>query len=151
MPGEYLDHPHQESVFFAFGDVGDERLDFWSGHDGVRIVHRSVLEMKSGEIGLLRVLLDWVDSEGKLVLQEIRRMEFGGNQDFWWIDHTSRLLADQKSVRLNENKEGLFAIRVSAAFREDTGNSQYLGCLWSQGSQGYLGYPYTLVSVTRKA
>ena len=141
VPGESLDHPHQESVFFAFGDVGDERLDFWRshGHDGARIVHRSVLEMKSGETGLLRVLLDWVDSEGKLVLQEIRRMEFGGNQDFWWIDHTSRLLADQKSVRLNENKEGLFAIRVSAAFREDTGNSQYLDAFGRRGAKAIWG------------
>ena len=84
VPGEYLDHPHQESVFFAFGDVCDERLDFWSGHDGVRIVHRSVLEMKSGETGLLRVLLDWVDSEGKLVsisdAQDVLEFHYNSNK-----------------------------------------------------------------------
>ena len=136
-PGEELDHPHQASVFFAFGDV--EGLDFWMGREGGRIVHRSILEMKGGETGLLRVLLDWLDSEGRTILQEIRRMEFGGGEDSRWLDHTSRLLAHRRPVRINESKEGLFAIRVAAAFREDRGNSEYLDAFGRRGAKSVWG------------
>lgn len=137
ISGEEHDHPHQASVFFAFGDVGG--LDFWEGREGVRIVHRSVLELRSGETGLLRVLLDWLDSQGQTILQEIRRMEFGGGEDFQWLDHTSQLLALHRPVRINESKEGLFAIRVAAAFREDRGNSHYVDAFGRKGAVSVWG------------
>ena len=121
---EETDHPHQESLWFTYGDI--EGLDFWSGREGVRIRQRSILEIRSGETGVLEVLLDWVDSEGRAVLQEIRRLEFGSGKDSFWLDHTSDLVARERSVRIGESKEGMFAIRVAAAFREDRGQSVYL-------------------------
>ena len=123
-PDEEVDHPHQESLWFTYGDV--EGLDFWSGRDGVRIRQRSILEMRNGRTGVLKVLLDWVDSEGHAVLQEIRRLEFGGSQDSFWLDHRSDLLARERSVKIGETKEGMFGIRVAGAFREDRGQSVYL-------------------------
>ena len=85
-PDEEPDHPHQESLWFSYGDV--EGLDFWSGRDGVRIRQRAILKIENGTTGVLKVLLDWVDPKGHSILQEIRRLEFGGGQDSFWLDHT---------------------------------------------------------------
>ena len=136
-PDEEADHPHQESLWFTYGDV--EGLDFWTGRDGVRIRHRSVLEMRNGEVGVLKVLLDWVDAEGRAVLQEIRRIEFGGSQDSFWLDHRSDLLARERSVKIGESKEGMFGIRVAAAFREDRGGSVYLDAFGRRSEESIWG------------
>ncbi len=134
---EEKDHPHQESLWFTYGDV--EGLDFWRGRDGVQIRQRSVLEMASGSTATLKVQLEWLDPEGHPVLQEIRRLEFGGGEDSFWIDHTSDLLAQERTVKLGETKEGMFAIRVAADFREDRGGSEYLDAFGRRGAKSIWG------------
>ena len=134
---EETDHPHQESLWFTYGDV--EGLDFWSGRDGVRIRQRSILEMQSGGTGVLEVLLDWVDCEGHAVLQEIRRFEFGAGKESFWLDQTSDLVARERSVKIGESKEGMFGIRVAGAFREDRGGSVYLDAFGRQREESIWG------------
>ncbi len=134
---EARDHPHQKSLWFTYGDV--DGVDFWTGRDGAHIRHRSVLEMTSGETGILKVANDWIDPEGRAVLQEIRRLEFGGGEDSFWVDHTSDLLAPERPVKMGETKEGMFAIRVAADFREDRGGSVYLDAFGRRGAKSIWG------------
>ena len=32
-------------------------------------------------------MLDWKDKDGKVVLEETKRVQFGGGADVFWMDH----------------------------------------------------------------
>ena len=74
--GESKDHPHQESLFFAFGAVNS--LDFWSPEGKRHIQHERVTTLREGREGLLGLLLQWIDSKAGPVLLENRQVTFGG-------------------------------------------------------------------------
>lgn len=120
-PGESHDHPHQQSLFFAYGDVNG--VDFWSSRNG-RIVHRQTVASQNGPAGELAVELDWLDEHGQVLLQETRRVTFGGTESTAWIDHDSVLTAPSGAV-LGDTKEGMFALRVAAPLREKGGSGTY--------------------------
>ncbi|UCF37127.1 MAG: PmoA family protein [Acidobacteriota bacterium] len=118
------DHFHHQSVFLGYGDI--DGLDFWSSAHGERIVHRAFLENPlEGDKGL-RVLLDWVDASGEVIVQEIRRLEFGGDADVRWMDHAIELSSLGKDRAFNDTKEGMFAIRLTDELREDKGTGRYI-------------------------
>ena len=114
------DHPHHQSVYFGYGSV--DGLDFWSHHNGERIIHRSISETVPNGFTFLA---DWIDRTGRTLVHELRRMRFGGTEDCYWMDHEIKLTAfEDRSFA--DTKEGLFAIRVAEALREDRGSGRYL-------------------------
>jgi hypothetical protein len=131
---ESKDHPHHRSVFFGYGDV--DGLDFWNHPNRERIIHRAILSYSSGTPGRLSVVLDWVDPEGRVMVQELRRILVGGSGDLRWMDHDITLAAGETGHAFNDIKEGMFAIRLADVLREDTGNGRYINAYgWETADQ----------------
>ena len=120
-PGERIDHPHHVGMWFNYGDVNGH--DFWNNsieigpeHKGPfgTIVHTGVKSMKSGkEKAELVVTADWLDKDGKVMLQETTTYQFGAGSDKRVIDRITTLKAADKEVIFKDNKEGLIALRLA--------------------------------------
>lgn len=121
--GERVDHPHQVGLWFNHGNVNG--LDFWNNSSAIpaekkgsygHIVVKNIVKTESGKKGVLEVEADWDDNDGNTVLVENTRYIFSGKENAWTIDHLTTLTAENGPVTFNDNKEGLFAIRVDRAF-----------------------------------
>ena len=122
-PGERVDHPHQVGLWFTYGDVNG--IDFWNNSDAIKpedrpkmgtIVHRAVAAVRSGaDKGELETDMDWVLSDGKVLLQEHTLFVFRGGEAFRSVDRITRLQALDERVALTDNKEGVFGLRVARA------------------------------------
>jgi methane monooxygenase PmoA-like len=121
-PGERVDHPHHVGLWFDYGDVNG--VDFWNNSDALKpedqakmgvIVHRKIVEARGGaESGMLVADLDWVGPGGVTFLHERARFGFsGGANGTRTIDRTATLTAADRRVVFNDNKEGLFGLRVA--------------------------------------
>jgi hypothetical protein len=117
--GERVDHPHHVGMWLNYGDVNGH--DFWNNSNAVgdhpgpfgTIVHKSVKTMKGGkDRGELTVTADWLDKDGKLMLQETTTYYFGGTGNARTIDRITTLKALGQDVLFKDNKEGMVAIRV---------------------------------------
>ncbi len=126
--GERVDHPHHVGVWFNYGNVNG--LDFWNNSDAIpekerkgygTIVHRKVMETKSGEEqGMLKVAADWLTPDGKKLLDEQTTFYFSADSnaqrgDARIIDRMTTLTAQKEEVRFEDNKEGMFGIRLARA------------------------------------
>ena len=121
---EKQDHPHHESLFLGYGDV--DSYDFWSNLNGEKIKHRAVLDQKSGDQGLLEILLDWNEPGGRTMVREVRRVVFGGSKDVRWMDHDITLTAVDQDRIFMDTKEGMFAIRLADELKESDGTGRYI-------------------------
>ncbi|GAB3780035.1 hypothetical protein GCM10028818_31520 [Spirosoma horti] len=120
-PGERIDHPHHVGMWFNYGDVNGH--DFWNNsieigpeHKGPfgTIVHTGVKSMKNGkDKAELVVTADWLDKDGKVMLQETTTYQFGAGADKRVIDRITTLKAADKEVIFKDNKEGLIALRLA--------------------------------------
>ena len=120
-PFERVDHPHHIGLWFNYGDVNG--LDFWNNSDAIpadraakmgTVVHQRVIEATSGkDKGELNVEMDWVDSNGTVLLKENTHYVFRGDEKSRTIDRITRLTALKDTVVLGDNKEGLLGIRVT--------------------------------------
>ncbi|GAB3723817.1 DUF6807 domain-containing protein [Spirosoma lituiforme] len=120
-PGERIDHPHHVGLWFNYGDVNGH--DFWNNsteigpeHKGPfgTIVHTGVKSMKSGkEKAELVVTANWLDKDGKVMLQETTTYQFGAGADKRVIDRITTLKAVDQEVVFKDNKEGLIALRLA--------------------------------------
>ena len=120
-PGERIDHPHHVGMWFNYGDVNGH--DFWNNSTAVgpehkgpfgTIVHTGVKSMKSGkDKAELIVTADWLDKDGKAMLQETTTYEFRGGADSRTIDRITTLKAATNDVVFKDNKEGLIALRLA--------------------------------------
>jgi hypothetical protein len=120
-PGERIDHPHHVGMWFNYGDVNGH--DFWNNstevgpeHKGPfgTIVHTGVTSMKSGNgQGELTVTADWLDKDGKPMLQETTQYVFRAGPKERTIDRITTLKALDKEVVFKDNKEGLIAVRLA--------------------------------------
>lgn len=109
---EKHDHPHQRSIWFTHGDVNG--VDFWSENKGHgSIAHREYLRLEeSGDDALITTRNDWLDAEGKKVLQDIRDVTFRAGDGWRSIDFEITLNASEGPVKFGDTKEGSFGIRI---------------------------------------
>ncbi|WP_234734903.1 DUF6807 domain-containing protein [Tellurirhabdus bombi] len=119
-PGERVDHPHHVGMWFNYGDVNGH--DFWNNSNEVKghagpfgtIVHTGVKSAKSGkDKGELTVTANWLDKDGKPLLQETTTFVFQGQGNERSIDRTTTLKALDKDVTFKDNKEGMIAVRLA--------------------------------------
>jgi hypothetical protein len=120
-PQERVDHPHHVGMWFNYGDVNGH--DFWNNsteigpeHKGPfgTIVHTGVKSMKNGTgQAELTVTADWLDKDGKAMLQETTLYTFGASATERTIDRVTTLKALDKDVLFKDNKEGMIALRVA--------------------------------------
>ncbi|GAB3499264.1 PmoA family protein [Spirosoma knui] len=120
-PGERVDHPHHVGMWFNYGDVNGH--DFWNNstdigpeHKGPfgTIVHTGVKSLKSGkDQGELIVTADWLDKDGKVMVQETTTFQFKATATDRTIDRVTVLKAADKDVVFKDNKEGMIALRLA--------------------------------------
>ena len=120
-PGERIDHPHHVGMWFNYGDVNGH--DFWNNsiqvgpeHKGPfgTIVHTGIKSMKNGKgQAELVVTADWLDKDGKVMLQETTTYAFKATGNSRTIERIATLKAADKDVLFKDNKEGMIALRMA--------------------------------------
>jgi len=108
-------------LWFNYGSVNG--IDFWNNSDAIKpedrhkmgnVVQRKIVAAKSGsEQGELEVETDWVNSEQKILLKEHTLLVFRGGPQFRSIDRVTTLQAQGEKVVFEDDKEGLFGMRVA--------------------------------------
>ena len=121
--GERADHPHHVGIWLNYGDVNG--LDFWNNSEAISlenadkygtIYHETLESTKSGK-GEATILTtaSWKDSKGNKLLNEISEFTFSVKGKTRIIDRTTMLKAENGKVNMPDNKEGMFAIRLTRA------------------------------------
>jgi len=118
--GERTDHPHQVGLWMNYENVND--LDFWNNSFAVSaekkshygsIRHQKILksEIRKDNASLI-VLSNWVNSEGKVLLEEITRFVFIKKENDFIVDRIA-LLEAKEDILFKDVKDGLLGIRVA--------------------------------------
>ena len=123
IPGERVDHPHHVGHWMNYGDVNG--LDFWNNstarpqedsHLYGSIFHKEIQKIESSDdAGVLEVVNEWKTPDGLVLLEEHTRFVFSVHGDSRIIDRTTTLKALDQEVSFKDNKEGMFAVRVTRA------------------------------------
>ncbi|MBN1488572.1 MAG: PmoA family protein [Phycisphaerae bacterium] len=125
VPGEGEDHPHQTSLYTAWGDVN--KVDHWSAQRGPNQgyqKHRKFITTASGPVfGRIEVLIEWVDASGRRQLTEHRTYTvYAPMPDVRVLDTQVAFKLTDGDVTFGDTKEGgLFALRVAASMKEAAG------------------------------
>ena len=111
---EREDHKHHRSLWFTHGDVN--KLSFWHVET---IRHREFVKIESGKQAVIVTRNDWVDSDGKPVCEDERRLTFGVEGQTRWIDFDLTVKALDDPVKFGDTKEGSMGIRVAGTMKVD--------------------------------
>ena len=119
--GERSDHPHHIGIWLNYGDVNG--LDFWNNSEAISkedapkygtIYHETLESAKSGDgKATLITTASWKDIKGNKLLKEVTEHTFTVQGKTRIIDRTTMLKAENGKVKITDNKEGMFAIRVA--------------------------------------
>lgn len=119
--GDRTDHPHHVGIWLNYGDVNG--LDFWNNSEAISpekkdgygtIYHQSIEKVKSGKgSALLATKSLWKSPDNNTMLEEETNFDFSATENIRIIDRTTQLTAVIDEVKFTDNKEGMFAIRVS--------------------------------------
>ena len=124
VEGETHDEIHQRGLGFAHGDVNG--IDYWDSDstkkgEQPRIVLNRVAALEGGKkSGVVHVIFDWLDKDGKPLLKEDRTMTFRVDAKLRTVDFDATLTAVQKA-RFGDTKEGVFGIRVASQLQLPSG------------------------------
>ncbi|MCP4311622.1 MAG: hypothetical protein GY790_10200 [Bacteroidetes bacterium] len=123
IPGERVDHPHHVGHWMNYGDVNG--LDFWNNsearpaedkHMYGTIFHKEVRNIQGrDDMGMLEVVNEWKTPDGVVLLEEQTRFIFSVQGNSRIIDRITTLNALNQEVSFKDNKEGMFAVRVTRA------------------------------------
>jgi hypothetical protein len=114
VPGEEVDHPHQQSLWFAHGDVNGH--DFWAGK-GERIESAADDVPFALAANGFTATHRWLAADGSVVCTDERRLRFGAAGDSRWIDYDVDVRASHGPLRFGDTKEGTMAIRLAPTLR----------------------------------
>ncbi len=119
--GDRTDHPHHVGVWLNYGDVNG--YDFWNNSEAIpaerkdgygTIFHQSVEKAKGGKgKATLETNSLWKAPDNTTLLEEETTFKFSAMEGMRIIDRTTNLTAAVDKVDFTDNKEGMFAIRVS--------------------------------------
>lgn len=119
--GDRTDHPHHVGIWLNYGDVNG--LDFWNNSEAISperkskygsIYHQSIEKAKSGKgSAVLTTKSIWKAPDNTSMLEDMTSFEFVSEGNTRIIDRTTSLKALIDEVEFTDNKEGMFAIRVS--------------------------------------
>ena len=119
--GERSDHPHHVGIWLNYGDVNG--LDFWNNSEAISkddapkygtIYHEIIESTQSGKgEATLVTSASWKDIKGNKLLNEVTEHTFKVTGKTRIIDRTTTLKAENGKVNITDNKEGMFAIRVT--------------------------------------
>jgi hypothetical protein len=134
LPGERIDHPHHTGIWFNFGDVNN--IDFWNNsyaipeerrsHYGyIRVVDETI-KTKDGKEGELRFQRFWVTNNHDTLIDEKVKYLFNQHEDLISLKRISIWSVLVDTMTLEDNKEGMFAIRVASEFESNLSDSLVL-------------------------
>lgn len=124
VEGERQDHPHHRGLNFGHENIGG--FDTWAEtatfaenpkyaerlkHLG-SIKHREFKELKGGDTGVIVSVSDYLDIDGKKIIEEERRMTFRVGADRRIIDVDIDLIASEGDVNVDDKKDSGLSIRV---------------------------------------
>jgi hypothetical protein len=141
VPGESADHPHHQSVFFAYDEVNG--TNFWNPDPGGRRIEH-VATTAAG--ATLSSRLAWKNKAGVEILEEHKRVTFGGTSDVSWMDHDITLVA-RVPVTMGDTKEGAFAIRLNDTLKEAGGSGRYINAEGLETAANVWGKPSDWVAI----
>jgi hypothetical protein len=140
IPGERTDHPHHRAMYFGHGSING--VDFWAeekpgsetqdsahhvkrtteGLPAGRTVLRKIKKARGGrESGSIRALFNLVGPDGKVIAREDQVFTFRGDASTRTIDCEFLIHATSGPVKMEDTKEGTFAIRLATALQEPDG------------------------------
>lgn len=121
VPGERTDHPHHLGLWLNYESVNG--FDFWNNSTAIppekkphygSIRHQKILSSESKkDVADLRTSSNWVDPDGKVLLEEITHFVFRKNGNDFIIDRACTLVAAADQVVFKDVKDGMLAIRVA--------------------------------------
>ena len=125
LPGEAQDEPHHKGLWFAHGDVNG--YNFWANDPETplnpkykgrgNIVLEKVGKISSGKAsGSITATFLWNTTPGNTILVETRTMTFYSDPQMRRFDFDASL-SPQQEVTFGDTKDGMFAIRVAAQFK----------------------------------
>jgi len=113
------DHPHQVGLWFNYENVNG--LDFWNNSFAIppekksaygQIRTDSLLELKSGPLGLIAYHALWTNQDKKVLLRESTRLYFTSYPEKRIIDRECSLQAEV-DLGFPDAKDGLLGLRVA--------------------------------------
>ncbi len=117
VAGEQKDHPHHRGLWHGHQYISGHDLWHQGGGKG-QIVHQDILEMKSGDVGVLKVRNRWFSPQQKEILatDEVtyRFFEKDGARI---LDFDVLVKATHGDVVFGDEKDGFVAMRVNPALR----------------------------------
>ncbi len=125
-PYESMDHPHQSGLWFNYGDING--IDFWNNslaisqnqkqHYGHIATDSVFIDENRGNGCGFTAYNTWIDGSGVAMMTEKAIYRFEIRDHFWTLTRCC-VLYPLKEIHFNDNKEGLFAIRLAHEFRSD--------------------------------
>jgi hypothetical protein len=117
-------HSHHNSVWMSHVDVGG--VDFWSDKRLGVVRHRRVVSYEDeGERSFLVAENEWVDKEGRVLLNETRRIVVAlldGKE--WLLTIDSTFTAADKPVTLGKTPFGLIGVRMAKTIGVNDGGGR---------------------------
>lgn len=126
VEGEQKDHPHQRGLYFGHENIGG--YDTWAERstfpDPVtekyadRVKHlgaikvRELKNIKEGETASFTSVSDYVDGEGKKIIEETRRITFKEANGARIIDVDIDLVATEGETLVDDKKDSGMSIRI---------------------------------------
>ena len=118
-PNDPTDHPHHIGMWFNYENVNG--LDFWNNSYAIAPEKKSgygwvktdkILEISSGEKGVLAYHANWVNQKKEVLLEETTKLEFSQVGHKRIIDRITKLTADMPVI-FNDAKDGLLGFRLA--------------------------------------
>jgi len=128
--GDPTDHPHHIGLWFNFENVNG--LDFWNNSYAIPANKKNhygwvrtskILEIKSGNTGILTYRAYWTDQQKGAILEETTTYGFSGTGNERIIDRTTTLKAVKDAI-FTDVKDGLLGLRLAHELQMPTNNDQ---------------------------
>jgi len=124
VAGEPTDHPHHRSFWIGFGDVNG--VDFWSETDKSGKIVQTSLDFDPIAPGYwsIHTKNNWIGPDGKNICDDDRKTAFYSCSYGTLIASAITLNATKHKIKINDTKEGFFALRLapSMALKGGTGH-----------------------------
>jgi hypothetical protein len=135
-PRDPNSHSHHNSVWISHHDVAG--VDFWGDRGLGRIVHQRVLEYEDADHeAVIEVQNAWIDANGKVLLEERRRMSvLPRENDQWLLVIGLQLSAPRESVTLGKTPFGMVGVRMAKTIGVHDGGGRILNSQGDLNEQG---------------
>jgi hypothetical protein len=117
-------HSHHNSVWISHSDVGG--VDFWSDRGGGTVRHKRIVKYEDqGEKSYLVAENEWVDKDGKVLLNETRTVSVVLLDDKeWLLVIDSAFTAKDKPVTLGKTPFGFLGVRMAKTIGVNDGGGR---------------------------